>query len=174
MRSNWWQCLALAWTWWIQGIRHRVPQCLLSSRHRKASYQQHNSQGQRTLQNSYCCCFLGHFRNHKQVSAQMDCSLPASTLMLILIRPRLKMILTLCSLGSEWHLSNSSSAWYETQSLQDIEASFLLGVTVGINCPIRFCSGRLPVLQRQPVECKPFTGWFPSSDAFLTQCQICF
>lgn len=83
-RSNWWQCLALAWTWWIQGIRHRVHQCLLSSRHRKASYQQHNSQGQRTLRNSYCCCFLGHFRNHKQVSAQMDCSLPASTLLLIL------------------------------------------------------------------------------------------
>lgn len=84
MRSSWWQCLALAWTCWIQGIRHRVPQCLLSSRHRKASYQQHNSQGKRTLWNSYCCCLLGHFRNHKQVSAQRDCSLPASTLLLIL------------------------------------------------------------------------------------------
>lgn len=86
-------------------------------------------------------------------------SLPPLCCWYFIIRPRLKMVLTLSSL-----------TWFRMASVQQFKCLMqhpkcaryrsLLpsGVPVGINFQIKFCGRRLPVPQRQPVEYKPLIG----------------
>lgn len=143
MRSSWWQCLALAWTCWIQGIRRRVPQCRLSSRHTEKppiSNTTHKEKGHYGTVTA--AVFLGILETiNKSQHRWIAHSLPPLCCWYFIIRPRKKMILTLCSL-----------TWFRTASVQQFKCLIwnpkcarrrnLLpsGVTVGINFQIRFSS----------------------------------